>query len=103
MCTTRLPRSSIESFVRGIRRSALLPASVISFRNSLDFNLSPSPSCFALNPLKMSTPSFEIPKECKAGVVVDEGPNFRVEVKTVPVPEIGIVPLTLPFLVQRRQ
>jgi hypothetical protein len=44
----------------------------------------------------MSTPSFEIPKECKAGVVVDEGPNFRVEVKMVPVPEIGIAPLALP-------
>ena len=43
----------------------------------------------------MSPPSFDIPKECKAGVVVDEGPNFRVEVKMVPVPEIGIVPLAL--------
>lgn len=31
---------------------------------------------------------FEIPKTCKAGVVVDEGPNFRVEVRDVPVPEI---------------
>ncbi|KAF2270171.1 alcohol dehydrogenase 1 [Lojkania enalia] len=31
---------------------------------------------------------FEIPKECKAGVVVDEGPDFRVEVRMVPVPEI---------------
>lgn len=26
----------------------------------------------------MSQPTFEIPKTCKAGVVVDEGPNFRV-------------------------
>jgi hypothetical protein len=49
----------------------------------------------------MSTPSFDIPKECKAGVVVDEGPNFRVEVKMVPVPEIGIAPLTLPFMEQK--
>jgi hypothetical protein len=49
----------------------------------------------------MSTPSFAIPKECKAGVVVDEGPNFRVEVKMVPVPEIGIPPLTLPFMKQK--
>ncbi|KAH7084602.1 alcohol dehydrogenase 1 [Paraphoma chrysanthemicola] len=32
---------------------------------------------------------FDIPKECKAGVVVDEGPNFRVEVQMAPVPEIG--------------
>lgn len=40
----------------------------------------------------MSTPSFDIPKECKTSVVVDEGPNFHVEVKTVPVPEIGIPP-----------
>jgi len=36
-----------------------------------------------------SEPHFDIPKECKAGVVVDEGPNFRVEVQMVPVPEIG--------------
>jgi hypothetical protein len=43
----------------------------------------------------MSPPSFDIPKECRAGVVVDEGPNFRVEVKMVPVPEIGIAPLEL--------
>jgi hypothetical protein len=43
----------------------------------------------------MSPPSFDIPKECRAGVVVDEGPNFRVEVKMVPVPEIGIAPLAL--------
>lgn len=49
----------------------------------------------------MSTPSFEIPKECKAGVVVDEGPNFRVEVKMVPVPEIGIAPLALPCTKQK--
>jgi len=40
----------------------------------------------------MSTPSFDIPKECKTSVVVDEGPNFHVEVKKVPVPEIGIPP-----------
>ncbi|KAH7043326.1 chaperonin 10-like protein [Macrophomina phaseolina] len=32
---------------------------------------------------------FEIPKTCKAGVVVNEGPDFRVEVQDVPVPEPG--------------
>ncbi|KAF2001549.1 alcohol dehydrogenase 1 [Amniculicola lignicola CBS 123094] len=31
---------------------------------------------------------YEIPKECKASVVVNEGPNFRVEVQMLPVPEI---------------
>lgn len=36
-------------------------------------------------------PTFDIPKECIAGVVVDEGPDFRVEVQKVPVPEIGTV------------
>jgi hypothetical protein len=36
-----------------------------------------------------SAPKFDIPKECKAGVVVNEGPDFRVEVQMVPVPEIG--------------
>jgi hypothetical protein len=34
--------------------------------------------------------TFDIPKECLAGVVVNEGPDFRVEVKNVPVPEIGM-------------
>lgn len=33
--------------------------------------------------------SFEIPKEGKAGCVVDNGPNFRVEIENVPVPEPG--------------
>ncbi|KZZ94060.1 Alcohol dehydrogenase superfamily, zinc-type [Ascosphaera apis ARSEF 7405] len=32
---------------------------------------------------------FEIPKTCKAGVVVNEGPDFTVEVVDVPVPEPG--------------
>lgn len=33
--------------------------------------------------------SFYVPKECKAGVVVNEGPDFHVEVRNVPVPEPG--------------
>ncbi|KAF2678179.1 alcohol dehydrogenase 1 [Lentithecium fluviatile CBS 122367] len=33
-------------------------------------------------------PVFDIPKMCKGGVVVNEGPDFRVEVQDVPVPEI---------------
>ena len=33
--------------------------------------------------------SFEIPKECLAGVVHDEGPNFTIKVEMVPVPEPG--------------
>jgi len=37
----------------------------------------------------MGEPSFDIPKTCKAGVVVNEGPDFHVEVQDVPVPEIG--------------
>lgn len=36
------------------------------------------------------TETFEIPTECIAGVVKNEGPNFEVEVKKVPVPEIGM-------------
>lgn len=35
------------------------------------------------------TPTFDIPKMCKAGVVVNEGPDFHVEVQEVPVPEIS--------------
>jgi hypothetical protein len=41
------------------------------------------------------TPVFEIPKEMKAGVVVNEGPDFRVEVKMIPVPEISMSPSLL--------
>jgi len=33
--------------------------------------------------------TFDIPKECWAGVVVNEGPDFRVELQKLPVPEIG--------------
>lgn len=33
--------------------------------------------------------TFDVPKECVAGVVVNEGADFHVEVKNVPVPEIG--------------
>jgi hypothetical protein len=36
---------------------------------------------------EVETPT--IPKTCKAGCVVDNGPNFRVEVVDVPVPEPG--------------
>ncbi|KAH9205118.1 chaperonin 10-like protein [Leptodontidium sp. 2 PMI_412] len=35
------------------------------------------------------TPKFDIPKTCKAGVCVNEGPDFRVEIQDVPVPEPG--------------
>lgn len=34
-------------------------------------------------------PTFDIPKECLAAVVKNEGPDFYVEVEKVPVPEIG--------------
>ncbi|KAJ6114648.1 Polyketide synthase enoylreductase [Penicillium sp. IBT 16267x] len=34
-------------------------------------------------------PPFDIPSHCKAGVVVNEGPDFHVEVQMVPVPEPG--------------
>ena len=34
--------------------------------------------------------TFDVPKKCKAGVVVNEGPDFRVEVQEVDVPEIGL-------------
>jgi hypothetical protein len=33
--------------------------------------------------------TIEIPKTCKAGVVVNEGPDFKLEVEDVPVPEPG--------------
>lgn len=36
------------------------------------------------------TETFDIPEECIAGVVVNEGQNFEVQVKKVPVPEIGM-------------
>jgi hypothetical protein len=37
----------------------------------------------------MDNADIEIPTHCKAGVVVNEGPNFHVEVQMVPVPEPG--------------
>lgn len=37
----------------------------------------------------MSEQTFDIPKECIAGVVKNEGPDFYVSVEKVPVPEIG--------------
>lgn len=36
-----------------------------------------------------SKPEFVIPTYCKAGVVVNEGENFTVEVQDVPVPQPG--------------
>jgi propanol-preferring alcohol dehydrogenase len=33
--------------------------------------------------------TYNIPKTCKAGVVVNEGPDFKLEVEDVPVPEPG--------------
>ncbi|ORY71491.1 alcohol dehydrogenase 1 [Pseudomassariella vexata] len=35
-----------------------------------------------------SSTTFDIPKECIGGVVVNEGPDFRIEVKNIPVPGI---------------
>jgi hypothetical protein len=34
--------------------------------------------------------TFDIPKTCKGGVVVNEGPDFYVEVQDLPVPEPGM-------------
>jgi propanol-preferring alcohol dehydrogenase len=31
----------------------------------------------------------EIPKFCKAGVVINEGPDFEIKIEMVPVPEPG--------------
>jgi hypothetical protein len=33
--------------------------------------------------------TYEIPKTCKAGVVSNEGPDFKLAVEDVPVPEPG--------------
>lgn len=33
--------------------------------------------------------TFDIPKTCKGGVVVNEGPDFYVEVQDIPTPEPG--------------
>ncbi|TLD37519.1 alcohol dehydrogenase [Venturia nashicola] len=37
----------------------------------------------------MSAPTFDIPKQCKAGVVYNEGPDFELKVEMVDVPEPG--------------
>lgn len=36
-----------------------------------------------------TAPTFDIPKTCKAGVVVNEGPDFYVDVQDVEVPTPG--------------
>lgn len=33
--------------------------------------------------------TYDIPKLCKAGVVINEGPDFKLAVEDVPVPEPG--------------
>jgi propanol-preferring alcohol dehydrogenase len=38
---------------------------------------------------------YDIPTHCKAGVVVNEGPDFQVKVEMVPVPEPGASPTQL--------
>lgn len=43
------------------------------------------------------TTTYDIPKKCKAGVVVNEGPDFHVEVQEVDVPEIGTFPSQKPI------
>ena len=45
----------------------------------------------------------EIPTHCKAGVVVNEGPDFHVEVQTVPVPEPGRIPIIVEVSFQYTQ
>ena len=40
----------------------------------------------------------EIPKQCKAGVVVNEGPDFRIEIQMVDVPEPSKLSLTINVL-----
>jgi propanol-preferring alcohol dehydrogenase len=35
------------------------------------------------------TKTYDVPKTCKAGVVVNEGPDFKLEIEDVPVPEPG--------------
>jgi len=39
--------------------------------------------------MSSAAPQFDIPKECKAGVVYNEGPNFELKVEMLPVPEPG--------------
>lgn len=43
----------------------------------------------ATETVTQAQPSFVVPKQCKAGVVVNEGPDFYVEVKDVAVPVPG--------------
>jgi hypothetical protein len=38
----------------------------------------------------MDAKIYDIPTHCKAGVVVNEGPDFQVKVEMVPVPEPGV-------------
>ena len=46
----------------------------------------------------MSEQTFDIPKECIAGVVRNEGPDFYLEVTKLPVPEIGMLTVVVKSL-----
>lgn len=48
------------------------------------------PATMAVNG-RSGTDGFVVPKECKAGVVVNPGPSFEVKVEMVPVPEPGMI------------
>lgn len=49
-----------------------------------------SPPAMATDGTSDAEPSFDIPKDCWAGVVVNEGPDFSMKVEKVPVPEPGM-------------
>lgn len=43
--------------------------------------------------------TYNIPKTCKGGVVVNEGPDFHVEVQEIPTPEPGTQVVQIPSVV----
>jgi hypothetical protein len=60
-----------------------------SSSSDLDYS-SPLQHTPVVNMADEKVQTFDIPKTCKAGVVVNEGPDFHVEVQDVPVPEPGM-------------
>lgn len=70
------------------------PRRFITFPTKSTYNIDKMATSADANGSEQKQPTYEIPKECNAGVVVNEGPNYHVEVQKVPVPEPGECPRT---------
>lgn len=71
------------------KRSYKYPSALLELIGSSVFVNSDSNFKTSIMAPVFSSPEYDIPSHCKAGVVVNEGPDFEVRVEMVPVPEPG--------------